>query len=203
MSTDAAQPIHPRQKLAPGWYWAFVDNNADGAKTLRAFIAANQPNVFVTQTTVGESTGLIFKTEAPYVWILFQVKNTVVVWTLPGFPTTAPKGEATRIKDIVPDDHRVPAVTSPEHPFNKFFGWGWLTGEGDLDGSNANNPLARAGESVRTALKVLMYGGITVILLQLFLATGGLGNIRAAFKKDDAPAPRRLPQSRNLLPAGR
>lgn len=202
---DAARPIHPRQILQNGWYWAFVDNSDAGATALASFMVANRGKVFVSKTVEGEKTGLIIKDTAPYVWILFEVKSGPVTWTLPGFPTKAPRDSKTEAKDIVTDEHKVPAITSPEHPFNQFFGWGWLTGEGDEDGSKSNNPLARAGESLRTGLKVVLYGGAAIILLQLFLATGGLKNVLGAFEGRSKPEPREPPssgRSRLALPAG-
>lgn len=208
-TTDATRPIHPRQILQPGWYWAFVDNDDAGAQALAKFMVDNSPNVFIKKTQEGEATGLIFKDKSPYVWVLFEVRGSKpVTWTLPGFPTKAPKGEATVASDIVGDDHKVPATTSPEHPFNQFFGWGWLTGEGDEDGSLSNNPLARAGASIRTGLKVLLYGGAAVLLVQLFLATGGLKNILGSLPQKSpkqalpAPRPRSSSTRRLALPAG-
>lgn len=206
-TTDASRPIHPKQILAPGWYWAFVDNDDAGAQALAKFMVDNTPNVFISRTQEGEATGLIFEDKAPYVWVLFEVRGTKpVTWTLPGFPDKAPKGSATLAKDIVSNEHRVPATTSPEHPFNKFFGWGWLTGEGEEDGSSSSNPLARAGESLRTAIKVVLYGGAAVILFQLFNATGGLKSVVGAVEGlVDKRESKRATAGRSYpaLPAGR
>lgn len=171
----------------PGYYWAYVSQTPEGTRAYNEFHARTKDAVFVRQTV---SPGLhtaddYFNSNPnlPTAWILFEAKAPFV-WTLPGRPSVAPKGAATQIKDVIGDEEVLPSISSPEHPWNKFWGAFWSDGS---DGSSPN-PLLSVWSSLGTAGPILVYGATAVVLIKLWtlLPSGSGGGGRRAL-----PPPRR------------
>mgnify|MGYP001612866490 CR=1 FL=1 len=99
-------------------------------------------------------------------WVLFQVLGPQpVIWTLPGFPSKAIKGAATEYSDIVDQSQIDPSVESSLSDF-----------------------LGNIGAQLGTAGKVILWGGVAIVLWQLFQKTGGSAS--SARVSRSAPADR-------------
>lgn len=84
-------------------------------------------------------------------WVLFEVKGPQpVIWTLPGYPTKAFKGAATEYADIIDQSQNEP---STENSLSDF--------------------LSGIGKQLGTAGQVILWGGVAIVLWQLFQKTGG------------------------------
>lgn len=172
---QAAYPLHQRQLLRPGWYWAIVD--ARETATLSAWQAERKGIVAVTKTAA--ATLADGSTERPASWILFEVKSDTV-WTLPGYPVKAPKGAATTPNDILgTTDGMLPSIFSPQHPWNQFWGFGLDTPENERPPGQElpKNPLGQIVSSVGTAGTVLIWG---TALYVGYLIFQGLAPVRGA-----------------------
>lgn len=187
MTADAATPV---LTLSPGWYWAYVSQSRDGTAALTAFQKKNKGKVFTTKTvSPGLSTvwDYYFKrdneSQLQPVWILFEVRSPVE-WTLAGRPSRASKGAETNITDIAGDEEVVPAITSPEHPWNQFWNG---TGE-----ESPVNPIMTAWNALGNAGPIVIYGGAAILLWKLFhlLPEGSSRSTRSE------RAPRQLPAGR-------
>ncbi len=96
-------------------------------------------------------------------WVLFQNKGPQpVIWTLPGFPTKALKGASTEYGDIIDQSQNEPAT---ENQLSDF--------------------LASLGKQLGTAGQVLLWGGVAIVLWQVFQHTGGTGSSRRSKKEED------------------
>lgn len=152
-SKTATDPIHPRQWMSPGWYWAFL-TPAEAGSVWTAFTKQN-PTVRTRKTvgTGGEERvqDLQWMPTPKGSWILFEVTGPgPVIWTLSGFPTKALKGGATEYQDVVSFADTPPDTADS---LSKF-----------LEG---------IGKQLGTAGQVLLWGGVAVLLYQLFQKTGG------------------------------
>lgn len=84
-------------------------------------------------------------------WVLFQVQGKQpVIWTLPGYPTKALKGAATEVQDVLDQSQNEPATANQLSDF-----------------------LAGVGKQLGSAGQVLLWGGVAIVLWQIFQATGG------------------------------
>lgn len=154
-----------------GWYWAFIPQRAEDVPAVNAFFQKNKGNIIVRKTVspgVSNSHDIYFKTNLPSAWILFEAKKPFD-WTLPGKPVPAPKGAATDIKDALGDEEVLPAIESPEHPWNKFWNSFWSDGK---DGQDPN-PLLSLWHSLGVAGPIVVYGGAGIILFKLWGALSG------------------------------
>lgn len=135
---DAALPFHPRQVMAPGWWWKLLDASEAGA----AWTAFTRSHPAVkTRKTVATGQGTAAEKGS---WVLFEVTGTEpVLWTLPGLPSKAPRGAATEYSDIVASPEPEPSGTDLlESAFD-----------------NLRAPLVWGGP-------VLLWGGIGLLLWQ-------------------------------------
>lgn len=143
-ASNATQSVHPRQWMTPGWYWKFLEPSEAGA-TWSSF--TNQNPAIRTTKTVGTGHGTATERGA---WVLFEVTGkSPVLWTLPGLPSKAIKGAATEYQDVVD-------LGEDEKP-------------GCFD--SVESLLVCAGDELKTAGKVLLWGGIAIVLWRVFQAT--------------------------------
>lgn len=157
---------------ASGWYWAFISQRPDDMPAVNAFFAKNKGNIIVRKTIspgVSNYYDVYFKTNLPSAWILFEAKGPFE-WTLPGKPHAAPKGVATDIKDALGDSEVIPAITSPQHPWNEFWGSFWSDGK---DGKDPN-PILSLWHSLGVAGPIVVYGGAGILLFKLWGALSSL-----------------------------
>lgn len=137
-ASNATEALHARQLMVPGWYWALLSPE-DAGQVWSNFTRSN-PSVRTTKTASDGARGA---------WVLFQVTGTSpVIWTLPGLPSRAIKGEATQYQDVI--DH------------------------GDVPPDASDSLLAllgRAGEQLGSAGKVLLWGGVAILLYRVLQAT--------------------------------
>lgn len=160
-----------RASRAPeGWYWAYVSQRAEDQPAITAFFQQYKGTLFVRKTVSPQSSPSddpfgLFPGDKPAAWILFEARGPFE-WTLPGRPSPAPKGAATLPKDIVSDEEVLPAITSPEHPWNKFWGTFWSDGS---DGKPPN-PVLSLWHALGNAGPIVVYGGSAVILFKLWRA---------------------------------
>jgi len=95
--TGTPEPWTPPEPSEPepywiglGWFWWFLDWTKDGA-AFAAFTAEHAGNLMVRKTWGHGGTHHV---------VLFEVTKEPLDWTLPGWPTPAPKGAATELSDI-------------------------------------------------------------------------------------------------------
>lgn len=95
-------------------------------------------------------------------WVLFNVPGPQpVIWTLPGFPTKAFKGAATEYSDVIDQSQNEPSTASQLEEF-----------------------LGSIGKQLGSAGQVLLWGGVAVLLWQLYQHTSS--------SSGGSPAVRRL-----------
>jgi len=153
-AANATQPLHPRQWMTPGWFWALLSPE-DAGQVWTDFTRRN-PAIRTTKTASDGSRGA---------WVLFQVTGTApVVWTLPGLPSKALKGADTQYQDVI--DH------------------------GDVPPDAAQSildTLGKIGDSLGTAGKVLLWGGVGILLFRVFQATSGGSRSSSRARDRDEP----------------
>lgn len=118
--------------MPPGWYWIVLDRKyqGDSAGSWGAFQRQNP--TLKARTVEGE-------------WMLLEVTgDQALVWTLPGFPTKAPKGAATTRADTETAPAVLPDATGPDGSIEQ-----WLA-------------------SMSLAGKVLLWGGVGVVLVVMY-----------------------------------
>jgi hypothetical protein len=159
--SSATSSLYP-----PGYYWAYVSQRASDQPAISKYFKDHKGKLFTWKTVspgLHSTDDIYFKSDLPSSWILFEAREPFD-WTLPGRPSPAPKGMATEIKDVVGDEEMLPAITSPEHPFNKFWGAFWSDGS---DGKDPN-PVLAVWSSLGTAGPLLVYGATGVLLFKLW-----------------------------------
>lgn len=161
-----APPAASRRTLGPGWYWAYFSQLAEDQPTINKFLADNKGKVFVWKTVspgIHSADEIYFNKNLPSAWILFEARAPFD-WTLPGRPSPAPLGRDTTMTDALGEEDMIPAITSPEHPWNKFWNAFWSDGS---DGKDPN-PVLAVWSSLGTAGPLLVYGATGVVLLRLW-----------------------------------
>lgn len=142
-ASNAALPYHPRQTMAPGWYWKLLTASEAGA-TWTAYTKRN-PSLKTRKTkAVGEGTAAQKGS-----WVLFEVTgDEPVLWTLPGLPSKAPLGAATEYEDLI-------ALPPPDESPTDFLDalFGGLRG------------------SLQSAGSLLLWGGSGILLWRLVQRT--------------------------------
>jgi hypothetical protein len=157
-------------RATPGWYWAFVSQRPKDQEAINAWRKENIGKVVVRKTVspgISRTHDIYFKSNLPSAWILFEAKGPFT-WTLPGKPVPAPKGIETQIEDALGKEEVVPAITSPEHPWNKFWGAFWSDGQ---DGKDPN-PILSLWQALGVAGPIIIYGGAGIVLYKLWDALG-------------------------------
>ena len=92
--------------IGPGWFWYFVDWRKDGT-AFAAFQKANRGN-FEVRKVFG------YPQMPDYSVVVFEVPIEPLEWTLPGYPSPAPKGADTELTDL---------ESGPEPEANDFGDW--------------------------------------------------------------------------------
>ena len=142
---SASAPIDPRKWLSPGWYWADLRE-----QDLSAWSQFKQQNPSVRQsksTAKGSNT-----------WVLFQVVgSSPVIYTPPGLAYRALKGEKTEVQDVFESEQdyldRAGLGANASDDFMTF--WKKLM------------------DQLGTAGQVVLWGGVAIVLWQVFQKTGG------------------------------
>ncbi len=151
VTDEAALPIHPRQNLTPGWYHATLHIKNGEPAAYQAFVANNQGKI-VTRKSMRETPHTFWpwqNDDPQFDYVIFEVKEPLT-WTLPGFPSIAPKGIETSYSDLVQ------APPPPKGLLDK------LSDFYDIEGKGTG-PLATLGK----AGNVIIWGGTALILLKL------------------------------------
>ncbi len=144
-ASNATAPIDPRKWLSPGWYWA--DLREQDLPAWNQFKAGNS-SVRQTKSTA----------KGNFTWVLFQVAGSYpVIYTPPGLAYPAFKGEKTEVQDVFEGDadyqERAGLGGSASEDFMAF----WKNFMGQLG----------------TAGQVVLWGGVAIVLWQVFQKTGG------------------------------
>lgn len=175
-------------RSSESWYWAYLSQRPEDQPAINEFFLNKyKGTIFIRKTVSPQSSPTddpfgLFPGDKPASWILFEARGPFE-WTLPGKPSPAPKGAATESSDIMGDEEVLPAITSPEHPWNKFWGAFWSDGS---DGKPAN-PILSTWSALGSAGPIVVYGGAAVILFKLWRA---LSTAPAA--RSSSPRPRQL-----------
>ena len=145
---NSTETIDPRKWLSPGWYWA--DLRQEDLSAWNQFKAGN-PAVRQTKST----------TKGNFTWVLFQVTGSYpVIYTPPGLAYPAFKGEKTEVQDVFESEQD------------------YLDRAGL--GANASDDFMASWKSftaqLGTAGQVLLWGGVAILLWQVFQKTGGRGS---------------------------
>ena len=142
---NSTETIDPRKWLSPGWYWADLRE-----RDLPAWNQFKAGNSSVRQT---KSTG-----KGDFTWVLFQVTGSYpVIYTPPGLAYPAFKGEKTEVQDVFENEQD------------------YLDRAG-LGGSASDDFMASWKSftaQLGTAGQVLLWGGVAILLWQVFQKTGG------------------------------
>lgn len=148
---NPALPQHPRQVMAPGWYWKLLEPAEAGAVWTQ--FTRNHPEIRTVKTRgVGDAIATLKGS-----WVLFQVTGSEPVrWTLPGLPSKAPKGAATEYEDTVESGEPTPSGT-------------------DL----LEELLGGLHEKLGQAGTVLLWGGTALLLWQLAQFVRPLPSLRS------------------------
>jgi hypothetical protein len=127
-ASNASAPLDERLVLAPSgvrqgasggvYYWVFVDPSNQTDAVWGAYQRAN-PTLKVVK-----SQGDFF--------VVQNVGSTPVLWTLPGFPSVAPKGAATTSEDVV--QAPPPEKNLSDRLYDGFFGDGGFFGQLEFAG---------------------------------------------------------------------
>lgn len=153
---NSTETIDPRKWLAPGWYWA--DLRQEDLPAWNQFKAGNSSVRQTKSTTKGNFT-----------WVLFQVTGSYpVIYTPPGLAWPAFKGEKTEVQDVFESDadyqERAGLGGNPSDDFMAF--WKKLMGQ------------------LGTAGQVVLWGGVAIVLWQVFQKTGGTTPRRLSAPED-------------------
>lgn len=170
-------------RSSEGYYWAYVARETDAQKkAYDNWRKQNAGSVAVRKTIepgIHNYWDVYFKDNRPSIWILFEAQKPFT-WTLPGKPQPAPLGLDTDITTIQGQSEVLPAIESPEHPWNKFWQGFWSDGS---DGKEPN-PILTLWNSLGTAGPLLVYGATGIVLFKLWGAmTTGAAAARRALPK--------------------
>lgn len=90
-SNPDPEPTEPEPYwVGPGWFWYFLDWKKDGPEYTA--LQARERNNMMVRKVIGHGSGFDV--------IIFEVAVEPMAWTLPGWPTPAPKGIDTTITDL-------------------------------------------------------------------------------------------------------
>lgn len=130
----------------PGWWWLHYD--AIEREQVQAFAKQHRVQMLIGKTFTEPKTGGEI--------IVFQVAVAPLIWTLPRWPTQAPKGLATEPSDIA----KSAGTPTPQlrGMLEELLGKPW-------------DKIKATADSANDALKVLIWGGAAVLLWNLFQHT--------------------------------